>query len=75
MQQECRGLLEKMNALLVSCAHRELLPEAASKAYQTGCQVLVAVQSNLQQQLHTLDEEQVCVCVCLMCFYILRVVV
>ena len=57
-KQECVALLQQLNAAVSSCAHPALLPEAASKAYQTGCQVLVAVQAMLEQQ-RDLDEEQV----------------
>ena len=59
VKQESQSLLEKMNGLIASCGHSEFLPEAASQAFQRGCQILLTVQASLQQQQGTLDEEQV----------------
>ncbi|CAI7995894.1 Nucleoporin GLE1, partial [Geodia barretti] len=58
LKHECQSLLEKMNSTLATCSHRRLLPEIASRAYQTGCRILLAVIPRLEQQ-EPLDEEQV----------------
>ena len=57
-REECRALLEKLSAVVASCAYPSLLPETARKAYEMGRQVLMAVQTALEEQ-STPDEEQV----------------
>ena len=61
MRDECASLLQKLNSAISSCSHPHLLPEAAMKAHQNGCQLLMSVQSSLGQQLKsgTPDEKQV----------------